>query len=123
MSTKMFDAALGLIKLSHNQKVINSKSKVKEELSKAVLNRICELTVNPSENTQLDLSILLCLDISIVRNWFLKFRLQRQKRNKQDLEEENVHEETTDIPATVILQIVYLVRDSLNGRSRMRNLK
>ncbi|KAK6089522.1 hypothetical protein P3W45_001521 [Vairimorpha bombi] len=123
MSTKIFDAALGLIKLSHNQKVIKSKSKVKEEFSKSVLNRICELTINPSENTQLDLSILLCLDIKIVRNQFLKFRLQKQKKKNHELEEDYVHEETTDIPATMILQIVYLVRDLLNGRSKMRYLK
>lgn len=121
MTTKIFDAVLGLIKLSHNHKNINTNSKIKEKLSKAVLYRICELTVNPSENTEIDLSILLNMDLMLVRDFFGKYRSQRNKKSKNGTDEEN--DEMIDIPATVILQILYLVRDSLNGRSRMRNLK
>ncbi|KAF5139877.1 hypothetical protein G9O61_00g019490 [Vairimorpha ceranae] len=122
MSTNIFDAALGLIKLSNINKAIKIKSQYKDELNKAVLNRVFELTSTPSLNTQLDLSILLHLDLNIIKNWFRKLREQKNKKIKTDLEGKEC-EKSTDIPVTVIMQIVCIVRDSLEGRSKMRRSK
>ncbi|WUR02775.1 homeobox domain-containing protein 7 [Vairimorpha necatrix] len=125
-SSKSFDAALGLIKLRNIDRIVRLNNPYKEEITKAVLNRVFELTDNPSYNTLLDLSILLHQDINIVKNWFIRIRELKRRNSNSDVVKDfdkKIIKKAEDIPATIIMQILCIVKDSLAGRSKMRRSK
>lgn len=80
MSEKVYEAAMGLLKLSFLKKDRKAGKIKKNEFQTQVLQSIFALTSHPSASTQIDLAILLNMPIRSIKIWFQNARQQKKKK-------------------------------------------
>lgn len=114
MSEKVYEAAMGLLKLSFLKKDRKIGKVKKNEFQTQVLQSIFELTSHPSASTQIDLAILLNMPIRSIKIWFQNARQQKKKKmlTSGNLDyDELVNDEMNNVPVSSIVEIVNKFKD------------
>ncbi|KAF9761447.1 Homeobox protein HD-11 [Nosema granulosis] len=114
MSEKVYEAAMGLLKLSFLKKEKALGKTKKNDLQTHVLQSIFALTSHPSAATQIDLAILLNMPIRSVKIWFQNARQQKKKRmlvKGQVDYDELINDDLNNVPVSSIIEIINRLKD------------